>query len=254
MCGKRVAPSQPQLTSAPNVRFRPIGGHSLLVRLTSIQYHYLCNEWWERGRMAPRFVAKQLSRPSGLGGVVVRFLMNRGNVRLNSFAVSKMALTSNDRVLEIGFGGGLALSDLISGAGFVCGIDPSEDVIAAAQRRFSAAVKKGAAEFKVGSVESLPVPSGAFDKVLSVNTVYFWTSLKSGMTEIRRVLSPGGRVVIGFVPKGRMDRMKMPPDIFAPRTPEDIASTLREAGFADVEICAPWGEDRPMAATGLVSD
>ncbi len=93
----------------------------------------------------------------------------------------------------------------------MCGIDPSDDVIAAARRRFSVAVeKKGAAEFKVGSVESLPVPSGAFDKALSVNTVYFWTSLESGMAEIRRVLSPAGRVVIGFVPKARMDRMKMP--------------------------------------------
>ena len=78
--------------------------------------------------MAPRFIAKQLSRPSGWGGAVIRFIMNRGNARLNRLAVSKLALTPNDRVLEIGFGGGLALSDLFSRAKFVCGIDPSEDV------------------------------------------------------------------------------------------------------------------------------
>jgi arsenite methyltransferase len=92
--------------------------------------------------MAPRFVAKQLSRPSGLGGAVIRFLMNRGNVRLNSLAVSQMALTPNDRVVEIGFGGGLALPDLISRTKFVCGIDLSEDVIAAALRRFSLEIDK----------------------------------------------------------------------------------------------------------------
>jgi hypothetical protein len=44
----------------------------------------------------------------------------------------------------------------------------------------------------------------------------------------------------------------MPPDIFTPRTPEDIMSNLRNVGFTDVEISAPGGEDRPMAATGLV--
>ena len=86
-----------------------------------------------------------------------------------------------------------------------------------------------------------------------MNTVYFWPSLESGIAEIRRVLSPGGRVVIGFVPKARMDRMNMPADIFKPRAPEHISFALHEAGFADVEICAPWGDGRPMAAIGMVS-
>jgi arsenite methyltransferase len=204
--------------------------------------------------MAPRLVAKQLSRPTGLGGAVIRFLMNRGNADLNSFALAQLAVEPNDRVLEIGFGGGVTLRRLLSRACFVCGVDRSDDVIAFARRRFSAAVESRTAEFKVGSVENLPVPSGTFEKALSVNTVYFWTSLEKGMDEIRRVLSPGGRVVIGFVPKIRMDRMNTPVDIFTPRTAEQLADALRKAGFTDVEIRAPRGPERAMIATGVASD
>lgn len=204
--------------------------------------------------MAPRFIARQLARPTGWGGAIIRFIMNRGNARLNRLAVSELAVGRDDRVLEIGFGGGVALPHLLARAAFTCGVDRSEDVVVAARRRFSSAVESGAAEFKIGSVGRLPVPSASFDKVLSVNTVYFWTSLEGGMAEIRRVLAPGGKVAIGFVPKVRMDRMNMPPDIFTPQPPDQIAQALRSAGFRDVQIRAPRGPDRAMVATGVASE
>ena len=208
----------------------------------------------ERPPMAARFVAKQLARPDGLGGKIIRFLMNRGNARLNKFALDQLVVKSSDRVLEIGFGGGVTLQPLLSQAQFVQGIDPSVDVIAAARRRFQAEVSAGTADFQEGSVESLPLPSRAFDKVLTVNTVYFWSSLEDGLREIRRVLSPGGRIVIGFTPQVRMDRMNMPKDIFTSRSPNAIADALRNAGFAEVEIHDPWGQDEPMVATGVVNE
>lgn len=201
--------------------------------------------------MPPRFVAKQLSRPTGVGGKVIQLLMNRGNARLNRFAVAQLELQSSDRVLEIGFGGGVALPFLLSRARFVCGVDRSDDVIASARRRFSAAIGRGGADFRLGSVEALPFAPAAFDKVLTVNTVYFWTSLESGMDEIARIIAPSGRVVIGFVPKARMDRMNMPKDIFTPRSPGEVADSLTAAGFSQVEIRAPLGPERAMVATAV---
>jgi SAM-dependent methyltransferase len=200
--------------------------------------------------MPPRFVAKQLAHPSGLGGAIIRFLMNRGNRRLNGLALELLNLGPADRVLEVGFGGGIILYDLISRAAFVCGIDRADDAVATARRRFAGAIDAGKAEFKVGSVERLPVAPARFDKALTVNTVYFWRSLDEGVSEIRRSLAPGGKLVVGFVPKLRMDRMNMPADIFTPRTPEDICSAMRSSGFSGVEIHSPWGNDGPMAALG----
>ena len=47
--------------------------------------------------------------------------MNRHNAKLNAFAVHQLNLTSSDRVLEIGFGGGVTLPLLIKQARFVGG-------------------------------------------------------------------------------------------------------------------------------------
>jgi arsenite methyltransferase len=200
--------------------------------------------------MAPRFVAKQLSRPTGLGGRLIQALMNRGNARLNSYALDQLRLSPEDRVVEIGFGGGVALPRLLGEAAFVCGVDRSPDVVKAAGRRFADAVHTGRAEFCVGAVESLPSPDAAFDKALSVNTVYFWESLEAGAREIARILKRDGRVVLGFVPKPRMDRMNMPADIFTAREPEHVIAALKDAGFGDAELRQPTGDTGWVVATG----
>jgi len=200
--------------------------------------------------MASRFVAKQLSEPTGLGGRLIRALMNRGNAGLNGYALDQLGLSSKDSVVEIGFGGGVALPRLLAEAAFVCGVDRSPDVVKAAARRFSKAVETGRAEFRVGAVESLPSPDSAFDKALSVNTVYFWKSLEAGTREIARILKRDGRVVLGFVPKSRMDRMNMPADIFTPREPENVIAALQAAGFGDAEVRQPRVDAGWVVATG----
>lgn len=142
--------------------------------------------------MPPRFIARQLSCPSGLPGRIVGRLMNRRNARMNAFAVTQLELQPADRVLEIGFGGGVTLPTLIAVAGSVTGLDRSRDAVKLANARFSTAVKAGRAQFRVGVVESLPFESGHFTKVCTVNTVYFWKSLDQPFAEIFRVLAPEG--------------------------------------------------------------
>src|SRR5436190_12058598 len=172
--------------------------------------------------MPPRFIARQLSRPTGFFGRIMGRLMNRHNAKLNAYAVRQLDLNPSDRILEIGFGGGVTLPSLIAGAAFVGGIDRSRDMVRRANARFSEAVSAGRAIFREGNVEELPFEASSFGKVCTVNTVYFWNSLDAGFAEIHRVLSPGGRVVVGFLPKERMDRMGMPKDIFTSRAPEDV--------------------------------
>ena len=189
--------------------------------------------------MAPRFIAWQLSRPTGFFGRIMGRLMNRHNAKLNSYAVRQLEVTPSDRVLEVGFGGGVTLPSLIAGAAFVGGVDRSSDMVRRAKAMFSEAVSAGRADFREGNVEELPFEASSFGKVCTVNTIYFWSSLDAGFAEIRRVLLPGGRVVVGFVPKERMDSMGMPADIFTSRAPEDVVAALRKAGFSDVRIEQP---------------
>ena len=189
--------------------------------------------------MPPRFIARQLSRPTGFFGRIMGRLMNRHNAKLNSYAVRQLEVTPSDRVLEVGFGGGVSLPSLIASAAFVGGVDRSRDMVRRAKAMFSEAVSAGRADFREGNVEELPFEASSFGKVCTVNTIYFWSSLDAGFAEIRRVLLPGGRVVVGFVPKERMDSMGMPADIFTSRAPNDVVAALRKAGFSDVRIERP---------------
>jgi ubiquinone/menaquinone biosynthesis C-methylase UbiE len=172
-------------------------------------------------------------------GAVIRLLMNRHNARMNAFAVRQLKLEPSDRVLEIGFGGGVALPSLMDAAAFIAGVDRSDDVIGWAKRRFSRQIRTGRADFRQGDVESLPFNTAAFDKVCTVNTVYFWSSLEAGFAEIHRVLKPRGRVAVGFLPKERMDPMGMPDDIFTTRAPLEVVGALTKAGFRDTLIARP---------------
>lgn len=195
--------------------------------------------------MPPRFVARQLSHPTGFIGRLIMGEMNRRNAKMNAFALAQLALAPADRVLEIGFGGGVLLPKLIAGAASVSGLDRSQAAVDRASAHFAQAVRAGRAEFRVGDVASLPFANASFDKVVTVNTVYFWPSLAAGFAEIHRVLAPGGRLAVGFLPKERMDRMNMPADIFTARTPEDVIAALNAVGFRNArterpEPSTPW--------------
>jgi len=189
--------------------------------------------------MIPRVVARQLSRPTGVLGALFRRVMNRSNAKINAFAVAQLELASTDRVLEIGFGGGVTLPQLLEHAAFVAGVDPSPDVVARAHAHFAKAVASGQADFREGVVESLPFDNASFDKVCSVNTIYFWPSLDRGFGELHRVLAPRGRLAVGFTPKSRMDAFGFPSDIFTPRAPKDVVASVTAAGFSGARIAQP---------------
>src|SRR5262245_53818862 len=193
--------------------------------------------------MPPRFIACQLASPQGPFGRVIGHLMNWHNARMNAFTAARLAPSSTDRVLEIGFGGGVLTRSLVRSGAFVAGIDRSRVMVAQAKRRFRKAIAQGCAVFLEGDVEVLPFADATFDKVATVNTIYFWTSLDAGFREIHRVLTPGGRLIVGFLPKERMDRMGMPTDMFTTRAPDDVVAALVMAGFANPAI------ERPNPAT-----
>lgn len=189
--------------------------------------------------MPPRFIARQLSCPAGFLGGVIGLLMNRHNAKMNRFVVRQLQLAPTDHVLEIGFGGGVNLGSLIAGTAFTVGVDPSQGMVRRAKARFAEEVSAGRADFRVCSVDELPFESSSFDKVCTVNTIYFWKSLHSGFAQIHRVLSPGGCLIVGFLPKRHMDRMGMPTDIFTSRTPEEVEVALKSAGFIEVRVERP---------------
>jgi ubiquinone/menaquinone biosynthesis C-methylase UbiE len=104
-----------------------------------------------------------------------------------------------------------------------------------ASRRNRAAIAAGRVELRVGTADRLPYPDGHFSKACAIHTVYFWPSVEAGLREIRRVLAPDGRLVVG-VRMRRAEAGVLDPSRYG-LTDDQLAAlvaTLEQVGFRDV--------------------
>ncbi|HKF52269.1 MAG TPA: methyltransferase domain-containing protein [Candidatus Acidoferrales bacterium] len=105
--------------------------------------------------------------------------------------LAMMQFSPTESILDVGCGGGWLVRELASRVpqGHAVGMDLSDEMLAHA-RRNSANVPN--AEFIVGSVDAIPRPAAAFDRVISVESSYYWPDPAAGIREIYRVLRLGG--------------------------------------------------------------
>ncbi|MCE9620203.1 MAG: AMP-binding protein [Planctomycetes bacterium] len=113
-------------------------------------------------------------------------------------------LRAGSSLLDVGCGTGLCASiaqDIVGPAGRVAAIDPSTGMLEMARRR-------GVRETVVGRAESLPFDRASFDFISMSYMLRHIEDLRVAFAEARRVLKPGGRILILEVtrPEGRASR------------------------------------------------
>jgi SAM-dependent methyltransferase len=177
-----------------------------------------------------RHMISQFGRPRGLGGRVSGWVMahRSSNRRRNRWVVSLLNVQASDRVLEIGFGPGIAVGELsrLAVRGRVLGVDHSDVMVRVASRRNAAAVRAGRVDLRLGSAGALPDLGGPVDKVMAVNSMGFWPDPVSALAELRTKLRPGGTIAIASQPRtpGATRETSV-------RAGRDIETALRHAGF-----------------------
>jgi SAM-dependent methyltransferase len=150
-------------------------------------------------------VIGQAHHPRGAAGRVTAWEMAHrpSNRQRSAWVVSLLGVDVGSRVLEIGFGPGLAVAKLArAGAGHVYGIDHSDVMLRQASRRNAAAIRAGRVTLIRASVDQLPPAlDGPFDAILAVNSLGFWPAPAQRLAELRRRLAPGGRIAIASQPR-----------------------------------------------------
>src|SRR3989441_1771583 len=124
--------------------------------------------WKQKLAMAIRqSIVSQFMRPRGFAGWLAGWEMalRSSNRKRNVWAVGLLGVEPTDRVLEIGFGPGIAIRELSRRAmhGLVCGVDHSAVMVRQATRRNAAAVRAGRVELRLGAAEHLPSFAALFD-------------------------------------------------------------------------------------------
>lgn len=171
----------------------------------------------------------------------VRTLKNLVPARLRFF--DRFTPWSGHAVLDLGCAGGFMAEALAERGAQVTGLDPAQDAIAAA--RAHAAATGLTIRYDVGVGEALPYPDASFDHVVCVDVLEHVGDLAKVLSEVTRVLRPGGlflfdtinRTVIarlatitvaedilGLLPKGTHD-----PTLFI--KPRELVTGMAQAGL-----------------------
>lgn len=161
------------------------------------------------------------------------------------------ALQPGERVLDVACGTGVIArlaAEQVGPTGSVTAVDLSPDMIAVASKQ---PTPTGAPiDWQVADATTLPLPDEGFDVVLCQMGLMFMEDRAGAVAQMRRVLDPGGRVVVNtpgaiqplfqlmeqaIVEHISADLGGFVRAVFSMHDPEAVATLLREAGLVDVD-------------------
>lgn len=188
-------------------------------------------------------LAAQLRQPHGDAALSVADSMNRSNGALNRAAIGLLAVTTGERILEIGPGNAAFAPELLQAAGSrYLGIELSTAMVEAGNQRLAAAGLAERAAVRHGDAHALPVADASMDAALAVNTLYFWPDLAPVLDELARVLHRGGRLCLAFGDAGFMRSLPFAAD-FQLHELDAVELALRVSGFS----VSAWRSHRETA-------
>ncbi len=106
-----------------------------------------------------------------------------------------MDIQPSDRILDLGCGTGWASRRMarIATTGEVVGLDVADEMLRRAEQASSAFRN---VRYAWGSAENIPEADNAFNKILSVESFYYYADQGKALDELRRVMSPGAKLFI----------------------------------------------------------
>lgn len=182
-------------------------------------------------------VARQLANPSGKFGIKIGLGMNTMNEFISKTTYELLKIKDNDAVLEIGIGNGKFIKDIIGNATGISytGIDISKTMITEAKRINRSLIEKENVDLFEAAIEEIPVWDESFDKICTVNTLYFWKDPIMALKEVYRVLKKGGIAVIAFRPFKKGQTLDFSKYGFKEYKREDFESLVEQTNFKIVD-------------------
>ncbi|MDR6920441.1 MULTISPECIES: class I SAM-dependent methyltransferase [Chryseobacterium] len=154
-----------------------------------------------------KILAQNLANPQGEKGIEIGEMMNETNISMTLESIKTLLIEDHEHILEIGHGNAGHVKHIFSKAQNLkyTGIDISETMHQEAKklnREF-----EGKADFILYEGQKLPFDDKTFDKIFTVNTVYFWKEPVAFLNEIYRVLKKDGTVVLTFGQRDFMEKL-----------------------------------------------
>jgi len=157
---------------------------------------------------------------------------------LYAMMAGQLDLQPDDDLLDVGCGSAKLLAEQASHVRYVAGLDASEIQVGMARRRLADRLAAGKAEIVLGDAMALPWEDGRFSVVSSLNCLKFVADPQKALTEMSRVLRPGGRAVLASDEAVKDPKRSGKVNAFGEWqwSADDARRMMEEAGFADVSI------------------
>jgi SAM-dependent methyltransferase len=187
-------------------------------------------------------IAAQLRNPTGEEGIKTAIRMSENNAYMIEACIDSLDLKAENKVLEMGPGGGLHLPYLFKKEPSLqySGIDISETMIEMAWENNSEQVQNGAAQFTLVNVQNgfckVPFGDHCFDHIFTVNTLYFWDDALAQAKELHRVLKPAAQISIAFAEAEFMEQLPFTKYDFRLYHKEEVVELFERAGFKNINI------------------
>lgn len=178
-------------------------------------------------------LGRQLSHPKGEFGLEVAKNMQMTNIGMIKSAINALEISANNKVLEIGHGNCEHLPLILEqskNVGFY-GLEISETMKAEAELKNKAYLKNQTVQFKLYDGENIPSTNHFFDRIMTVNTLYFWKSPLQFLEEIYRVTKPNGVFVIAFAQKQFMEDLPFVKEKFQLYNNHDLSELVSKSSF-----------------------
>lgn len=174
--------------------------------------------------------------------------MEQHHLDITQKTIQLMQLRPEDRVLDLGCGSGwatrllarsLAIGEVDAAKNVkdaVVGVDVADEMICLAQ---ASSKEFRNISYVCGSALSIPWQGDFFDKVLSVESFYYYPDQELALTELKRVMAPQGRlfILINLYKDNPyslqwVDKLKVPVHV---RSKAEYSEMLTRHGFVEVE-------------------
>ncbi|WP_121741672.1 methyltransferase domain-containing protein [Natronorubrum halophilum] len=156
------------------------------------------------------------------------------NEEMRADALRLLDLEADTAVLDVGCGTGFATEGLLEHVEEVYALDQSEHQLEQAYAKFGKAAPP--VHFHRGDAERLPFATDTFDVVWSSGSIEYWPNPILALREFRRVLKPGGQVlVVGPNYPDNVIAQKLADSIMLFYDEYEADRMFKQAGFEDVK-------------------
>lgn len=154
-------------------------------------------------------LAEQLRQPNGLKGIEIADMMNETNIKMTLHSIDHLSISDNDKILELGHGNCKHLPYILEQKSNLIyyGLETSELMNKEALRINQHFIEDKQAFFHLYDGLNIPFANNYFDRIFTVNTIYFWTDPKLLMAELYRVLKSNGILNITFAQHEFMEQL-----------------------------------------------